>query len=71
MNLLTIELIITYASLFVHCWEQYAVQQRDGSYWRVTELLSLPLLAVHLAGRCRLGTSLRDQQSQCVGSIRK
>jgi len=29
------ELVAAYASLFVHCWEHYAVQQRDGSYWRV------------------------------------
>src|SRR5713226_10192193 len=64
-----IELVAAYASLFVHCWEQYAVQQRDGSYWRVVEPLSLPHLAAHLAGRWTLGTYLLDQQSQCAFAV--
>ena len=59
------ELVAAYASLFVHCWEHYAVQQRDGSYWRVPEPLSLSLLAAHLAGRWTLGTYLLDCQSAC------
>src|SRR6266566_2394125 len=56
------ELVEVYASLFVHCWSHYAVQQRDGSYWRVKEPLTLPLLAAHLSGRCTLGTYLLDEQ---------
>jgi len=59
------ELVGAYASLFVYCWEHYAVQQRDGSYWRVPEPLSLSLLAAHLAGRWTLGTYLLDRQSAC------
>src|SRR6266487_4952330 len=63
------ELVEAYASLFVHCWSQYAVQQRDGSYWRVRERLTLPLLTAHLAGRCTLGTYLLDEQYQCAFAV--
>ena len=35
-----LELVTAYASLFVYCWSHYAVQQRDGSYWRVVEPLT-------------------------------
>ena len=54
MGSVSLDLIAAYASLFVHRWDQYALQQRDGSYRRVTEPLSCDLLAVHLAGRCTL-----------------
>ena len=63
------ELLGAYASLFVHCWGQYAVQQRDGSYWRVAEPLTLPLLAAHLEGRWTLGTYLLDQGSCCAFAV--
>jgi len=66
---LTIDLVEAYASVFVHCWSQYAVQQRDGSYWRVREPFTLPLLAAHLAGRCTLGTYLLDEQHQCSFAV--
>ncbi len=66
---LVTDLVEAYASLFVHCWSQYAVQQRDGSYWRVRESLTLPLLAAHLAGRCTLGTYLLDEQHQCSFAV--
>src|SRR3989440_9791724 len=66
---LTIDLVEAYASVFVHCWSQYAVQQRDGSYWRVREPLTLPLLAAHLAGRCTLGTYLLDEFSHCSFAV--
>src|SRR2546430_626140 len=66
---LTIDLVEAYASVFVHCWSQYAVQQRDGSYWRVREPLTLPLLTAHLAGRCTLGTYLLDEQYQCAFAV--
>jgi hypothetical protein len=65
MEQLPVELVAGYASLFVHRADQYAVQQRDGSYWRVREPLSLPLLAAHLQGRWTLGTYLLDAQSTC------
>jgi CHC2 zinc finger len=63
------ELLAGYASLFVHCPEQYAVQQRDGSYWRVAEPLSLQHLAAHLGGRWTLGTYLFDHRSQCAFAV--
>jgi hypothetical protein len=69
MSLVAPELIQAYASLFVHCWQQYAVQQRDGSYWRVAEPLSLSLLSAHLAGRWTLGTYLLDAASTCAFAV--
>ena len=63
------DLVEAYASLFVHCWSQYAVQQRDGSYWRVREPLTLPLLTAHFAGRCTLGTYLLDEHHQCSFAV--
>src|SRR5947209_6416055 len=62
-------LVAAYASLFVHRWDDYAVQQRDGSYWRVAESLSLPLLAAHLGGRWTLGTYLLDEVSCCSFAV--
>jgi hypothetical protein len=62
-------LVAAYASLFVHQWDQYAVQQRDGSYWRVAESLSLPLLAAHLEGKWTLGTYLLDEASSCSFAV--
>jgi len=69
MSLVAFELVQAYASLFIHCWQQYAVQQRDGSYWRVQEPLSLSLLAAHLVGRWTLGTYLLDGASTCAFAV--
>ena len=63
------DLVAAYASLFVQRWDQYALQQRDGSYWRRVEPLSLPLLSAHLSGRCTLGTYLLDGESCCSFAI--
>src|SRR5258708_15518012 len=63
------DLVAAYASLFVQCWSQYAVQQSNGSYWRVVEPLSAPLLAAHLEGGGTLGTYLLDEQCQCSFSV--
>lgn len=63
------DLVVAYGSLFVHCPEHYAVQQRDGSYFRVAEALSLPLLAGHLLGRWTLGTYLLNRQSWCACAV--
>ena len=41
MERVVVEWITAYASLFVHNWNHYAVQQRDGAYWRMTEPLTL------------------------------
>lgn len=63
------ELVAGYASLFVHAWSQYAVQQRDGSYRRVVEPLTLSHLAGHLAGRWTLGTYLLDELGCCAFAV--
>jgi CHC2 zinc finger len=62
-------LVAAYASLFVHRWDDYAVQQRDGSYWRLAEPLSLPQLSAHLEGRWTLGTYLLDEASCCSFAV--
>ena len=67
--MLPLELVAAYASLFVQCWDAYAVQQADGSYWRVGEPLSFSLLSAHLAGRWTLGMYLLDQQSRCAFAV--
>ncbi len=69
MESVVVEWIAAYASLFVHNWNHYAVQQRNGAYWRVTESLTLPLLAAHLDGRVSLGTYLLDTASTCAFAV--
>ncbi len=69
MNQLPDDLVTAYASLFVHCWDTYAVQQHDGAYWRVCEPVTLPLLAAHLAGRWTLGSYLLDADSRCSFAV--
>lgn len=54
-----------FAGWFINRWDQYAMQQRDGSYRLVAAPLSLDLVAAHLAGHCTLGSYLLDQESQC------
>jgi hypothetical protein len=62
--------VAAYASLFVHRWDTYAVQQRDGSYIRVgSEPLSFSLLAAHLSGQITLGTYLLDAQGTCAFAV--
>jgi hypothetical protein len=69
MQELSVELLEAYASLFVQRWDQYAVQQRDGLYWRVVEPLSLSHLAEHLAGRWTLGSYVLDASSRCSFTV--
>src|SRR5213076_1022542 len=69
MESLETDLVEAYASLFVHCWSQYAVQQRNGSYWRVIEPLTLPLLSAHLRGQITLGTYLLDEYCECSFAV--
>jgi hypothetical protein len=69
MQELPVRLVAAYASLFVHQWDYYAIQQRDGSYRRIVEPLSLPLLASHLAGHCTLGTYLLDEENTCAFAV--
>jgi hypothetical protein len=69
MQGVAVEVLAAYASVFVQRWDQYAVQQRDGSYWRVIEPLVLPYLAAHLAGRWTLGTYVLDASSKCSFAV--
>src|SRR5690348_9491461 len=69
MQVISTDVVGAYASLFVHGWDRYAIQQRDGSYWRREEPLTLPLLAGHLAGRWSLGTYLLDWASRCAFAV--
>ena len=63
------DLVAAYASVFVQCPDHYAVQQRDGSYWRVAEPLTLSGLAAHLAGRWTLGTYVMDKENACSFAV--
>ncbi len=65
MQMIASDLVMAYASLFIHTTEHYAVQQRDGSYWRVCEPLTPGLVAAHLEGRITLGTYFLDCVSCC------
>ena len=69
MQELPCELLEVYASLFVQRSDQYAVQQRDGSYWRVGEPLTLSHLTAHLAGRWTLGSYVLDALSRCSFAV--
>src|SRR5579859_3979807 len=65
MNGVTRELVEGYASLFVHCWDYYAVQQRDGSYRPSYQPLTLGRVADHLLGRYTLGAYVIDRMGRC------
>src|SRR5579859_3203755 len=65
MNGVTQELVEGYASLFVQCWDYYAVQQRDGSYRPSYQPLTLGRVADHLLGRYTLGTYVLDRAGMC------
>jgi hypothetical protein len=69
MNKAMSELVRGYAAWCVHCWDYYAVQQRDGSYRPVYQPLSLSRLADHLSGRSTLGTYVLDQVGTCSFAV--
>lgn len=62
-------LVSAYASLFVHQWDSYAVQQPSGGYWRVAEPLTLEHLHAHLMGQWTLGTYLLDVEGGCQFAV--
>lgn len=62
-------LVDVYASLFVHQWNYYALQHRDGTYWRVPEPLTPLLISGHLRGLVTLGTYLLDEQGYCTFAV--
>jgi len=63
------ELIAAFASLFVHRWDSYAVQQRNGSYWREAAPLTLSIVESHLRGLWTLGTYVLDPSSCCTFAV--
>src|SRR5690349_13627170 len=65
----TREIVELYASLFVHCWQYYAVQQRDGSYRPSRQPLTFSLLASHLQGIFTLGTYVVDRAGYCSFAV--
>jgi hypothetical protein len=69
MNLLSSDLVRGYASLFVHQWSSYALQEGDGSYRRIVHPLSFDLLVKHLLGHLTLGTYLLDERSSCAFAV--
>ena len=60
------ELAAAYGQLFVYVADDFAVQQRNGSYLRQGEPMTLSGLKMHLEGRWTLGTYLLDNASQCM-----
>src|SRR5579871_2790930 len=69
VTVLTPDLVAAFASLFIHNPHHYAVQQWNGSYWRVCEPLTLEMVAAHLEGRITLGTYLLDAEDCCSFAI--
>lgn len=63
------ELVAAFASLFVHRWDSYAIQQSNGSYWRESEPLTLPIIESHLRGLWTLGTYVLDSSSCCTFAV--
>lgn len=64
-----VEMVTAFASLFVHRWDSYAIQQRNGSYWRESEPLTLPIIESHLRGLWTLGTYVLDTSSCCTFAV--
>ncbi len=69
MNCVIVKLVERYASVFVHCWDYYAVQQGDGSYRPSYQRLSLARLQDHLMGRYTLGTYVVDGSGMCSFAV--
>jgi len=53
----------------VYVADDFAVQQRNGSYWRQAEPMTLLCLKMHLEGRWTLGTYLLDEYSRCMLAV--
>lgn len=47
----------------------YAVQQRDGRYFRVKRPVTRAVLARHLAGQMNIGTYVRDEEGRCSFAV--
>jgi TOTE conflict system, Archaeo-Eukaryotic Primase domain/CHC2 zinc finger len=69
MYLISDELAAAYGQVFVYVADDFAVQQRNGSYWRQAEPMTLLCLKMHLEGRWTLGTYLLDEYSRCMFAV--
>jgi hypothetical protein len=69
MSLISDELASVFGQVFVYVGDDFAVQQRNGSYWRQAEALTLLCLKMHLEGRWTLGTYLLDEYSRCMFAV--
>ena len=47
----------------------YAVQQRDGRYFRAKKPITRAVLARHLAGKMCIGTYVRDEEGRCSFAV--
>ncbi len=63
------ELAMAYGQVFVYVADDFAIQQRNGSYWRQAEPMTLYDLKMHLEGRWTLGTYLLDVYSRCMFAV--
>ena len=69
MSIISDELAAAYGQVFVYVADDFAVQQRNGSYWRQAERLTLLCLKMHLEGHWTLGTYLLDEYSRCMFAV--
>ncbi len=69
MSIISDELASAYGQVFVYVADDFAVQQRNGSYWRQNEPMTLLCLKMHLEGRWTLGTYLLDEYSRCMFAV--
>ena len=69
MHVIADEVAAAYGQVFVYVADDFAVQQRNGSYWRQAEQLTLLCLKMHLEGRWTLGTYLLDAYSRCMFAV--
>ncbi len=67
--MITDELVVTYAPVFVSRRDDYAIQQDNGRYKRVGSALTLPALRRHLQGWHTLGTYVIDEQGFCCFAV--
>jgi hypothetical protein len=69
MSIISDELVAAYGQVFVYVANDFAVQQRNGSYWRQAEPMTLLCLKMHVEGRWTLGTYLLDEYSRCMFAV--
>jgi hypothetical protein len=56
--------LIAYAQTFLPCFDRYALQSLDGSYYCIQEAIALEVLKQHLYGQVTLGAHALNEKSQ-------